>query len=200
MTKPRQPILQVITQGYEMVHMVINDGTWVQAALVNDGYAWADSSEFNRDLVIKLYEYEIDARSKKRGFWKVPDLSVKNDRTIRKGTQGTYQVFEGPIWNFRSNKGYDYLNFAPDTQHDFTIALNRERYALFRNYYNPEGSVQAKAGATAYGFSPYAWGNAKVRIRGWVVDNGGPLIELTHPEQIEFPDGYPGNSMPTKKK
>ncbi|MEZ0259953.1 MAG: thermonuclease family protein [Alphaproteobacteria bacterium] len=184
-------------QGYEIIHMVINDGTWVQAALINDGYAWADSTEYNRDLVSKLYSYEIDARAKKRGFWKVPALSVKNEKQMRNNTVGTYQVFEGPIFNYRTHRGFDYLNFSSDFHLGFTLVLNRERYGIFKAYFNPEG---AHVGTSAYGFNPYTWGQARVRVRGWVIESGGPMIELTHPEQLEFPDGYPGNTMPVYKK
>lgn len=179
-------------QGYEIIHMVINDGTWVQAAMVHDGYAWADSTEYNRDLVTRLYTFEIDARSKKRGFWKVASLGVKNDKQIRNNTIGTYQVFEGPIYNYRSHKGFDYLNFSSDYHLGFTLVINRERYWMFREFFSP-GNIYA-----AQAFIPSSWVPARLRVRGWVTDSGGPMIELTHPEQLEFPDGYPGYVSPKK--
>ena len=62
-----------------------------------------------------------------------------------------------------------YLNFGPDYRTDFTIAIARRDLKLFGRDFDGK----ALEGKT-------------LRVRGWLKSVNGPMIEATHPEQIEM--------------
>ncbi len=67
-------------------------------------------------------------------------------------------------------RGRVYLNFGPDWRTDFTIAIaprDRRRF-------------------TRAGLLPGDWDGRRLRVRGWLKRYNGPMIEATHPEQIEL--------------
>jgi hypothetical protein len=63
-----------------------------------------------------------------------------------------------------------YLDFGPDWRRDFTVSIAKRDRAAFR----------------AAGIDPAGLLDASVRVRGWVRVHNGPMIEATHPEQIEL--------------
>ncbi|MEQ9608241.1 MAG: thermonuclease family protein, partial [Kiloniellaceae bacterium] len=65
--------------------------------------------------------------------------------------------------------GKTYLNFAEDWREDFTISLDRRAERLF----------------TEQGLDLGDYAGKRVRVRGWLKVRNGPMIEVTHPEQIE---------------
>lgn len=74
--------------------------------------------------------------------------------------------------------GRVYLNFARDWKSDFTVAVARKDVSAFR-----AGGVDLKALA-----------GKRVRVRGWA--RNGPMIEATHPEQIEVLADDPKGDKP----
>lgn len=153
--------------GNLLVHVMTEDGNWVQANLVSMGYAWVFTPETSRDLVKPLYQYEEMARRKKVGLWRIPENAVKYDNTIT-GTEGSFQIYEGVVKGFRVGNGYSYVNFGNNPATDFTILIKSSVSAtLPKNF-----------GDTVLG--------QRVRIRGWVEDISGPAIYMTHPEQLEI--------------
>ena len=62
-----------------------------------------------------------------------------------------------------------YLNFGTDWKTDFTVAIDARALKLFK----------------AAGLDPMTWEGRRLRIRGWIKSFNGPLIDVTHPEQIE---------------
>jgi micrococcal nuclease len=75
-----------------------------------------------------------------------------------------------------------YLNFAPDWRSDFTISIERKDAASF----------------TSAGLDPAALAGKRLRVRGWLAWRNGPMIETTHPEQVELlpVDGGEGEAKP----
>jgi micrococcal nuclease len=54
---------------------------------------------------------------------------------------------------------------------------------------------------TAAGIDLKALAGKRLRVRGWVMWRNGPMIEATHPEQIELlPDGPKGDSTTPRPK
>ena len=66
-------------------------------------------------------------------------------------------------------KGRAYLNFGTDWKTDFTLVLDEDALRLF----------------DAEGIAPENFEGRTVRARGWLESFNGPMIEITHPEQIE---------------
>jgi hypothetical protein len=78
-------------------------------------------------------------------------------------------LIEGRVADAVKIKGQVYLNFGQDWRKDFTITLKAKVARLF-----------AKAGVDPLGFK-----GRMVRVRGWLKKYNGPMIEASHPEQIE---------------
>ena len=62
-----------------------------------------------------------------------------------------------------------YLNFGADWRSDFTIRIDARHLALFRDAGVDLLKLKGK----------------RVRVRGWIKEQNGPLIELDHPERLE---------------
>ena len=71
-----------------------------------------------------------------------------------------------------------FFNFGQDWKTDFTIKIAGDMDRLF-----PPADIGQPPNPLA---DPRVWKNRTVRVRGYVVENNGPMIELTHPEQIDF--------------
>ena len=84
--------------------------------------------------------------------------------------------------NVGKGSGRLYLNFAPDWRSDFTISIARRDAAAF-----------ARAG-----LDPNALSGKRLRVRGWLAWRNGPMIEATHPEQIELLPGAGGGQGEAK--
>jgi hypothetical protein len=67
-------------------------------------------------------------------------------------------------------RGRAYLNFGADWKQDFTVTLAPAVRRLFE----------------AEGHDPRAYEGRRIRVRGWLKSFNGPMIEATHPEQIEL--------------
>lgn len=153
-------------------HIVTEDNVWMQADLVLKGLAWADSTERNRDLVIKLYQYEGLARANKSGFWTSAAFGLKRGDQLEQD-YNTFQVVEDVVKTVKPMGNMFYFNFGDNPARDFTVIMHESIGANFRS---PEG----------YAFKPTRWVNQRIRVRGWITKNSGPMITITHPEQIEF--------------
>jgi hypothetical protein len=87
--------------------------------------------------------------------------------------------------NVGKGSGRVYLNFASDWRSDFTISIERKDVAAF----------------VSAGLDPMALAGKRVRVRGWLAWRNGPMIEATHPEQIELlPGGSHGEAKPPQDR
>lgn len=160
--------------GRTSAHALTEKKEWIQAEMIRQGLAIVSSTPAQRDLVSALYILEHGARRAQKGLWGNPAYAVKNDRSIR-GTKDSFQIFEGTIKSVAVKDLYCYINFGADYKTDFTAVIKRDSFSLFRS-------------AADSSFLPEIWKGGRVRIRGWVEEKNGPMMLLTHPEQIEFPE------------
>lgn len=164
--------------GHIVGHMMTQDGKWVQAEMVARGLAWVTSTPTSRDLVRTLYKYEALGRAQELGLWKFSKNMVKNDHTIRQSLN-TFNVYEGVVSNTTDRRStIFYINLGPDRNNGVTgVIRESDKINFILRGYNL--------------FPVDLLRNQRLRIRGWVEDNGGPMFILTHPEQIELPDLQP---------
>lgn len=174
-------------QGNQMVFVVIDsDNKLLQEEMIAEGMGWAYSTITNRDLALPLLKVEQKARDEGLGLWANPDYHVRFNDTVM-NENNNFIVFEGKIKRVSFKKETIFLNFADDHERDFTIRLPRENTNLFfgRNSLYPDAPrLEDYEGAI-------------IRIRGWVTEQNGPMIELTHPEQwevLKFADPAPAES------
>ena len=67
-------------------------------------------------------------------------------------------------------RGRIYLNFGTNWRDDYTVSVAPSNARTF---------IEA-------GLGPEALAGRRIRVRGWIYERNGPMIDATHPEQIEL--------------
>ena len=89
----------------------------------------------------------------------------------------SFQLVEGTIVTAALVRGRHYLNFGENYREDFTVTFAPRNRRMFA------------ADLVARGLEDIALlTGRRVRVRGWIKSYNGPMIEATHPEQIEWLD------------
>lgn len=154
-----------------LAHPVLEDGRWLQAEMVKQGMARVYSFADNRRMTGALYALEREARANRIGIWRDRFYDIRTSDPVALDSDiGTFQVVRGTVVDAAKVRSRIYLNFGADYRTDFTASIERSAWTLF-----DESGLDA---LTLKGRT--------VRIRGWIKDFNGPLIEITHPEQIEI--------------
>lgn len=146
---------------------------WVQEEMVRFGlarvYTWPDTWQDAE----RLYSAERKARDSKRGIWGNPYYAVRSpEPNMLAQDVDSFQLVEGIITSAADVRGTVYLNFGADYKTDFTIVIAK------KNRRNLERA----------GLDPMSLEGAKVRIRGWVELQNGPMIWLDDPNRLEILD------------
>ena len=155
--------------GRLRAHLVrADDGTWIQGALLAGGLARVHSLVDDRAAVDEMLTIERRARERGLGLWSKPRYRVQAASEAGGGLR-SFQLVEGRVKAAAVVRGRGYLNFGADWREDFTVSIGpRER----RRFEDAGIAVEDYEGRL-------------VRVRGWVQSFNGPMIEATHPEQIE---------------
>jgi endonuclease YncB( thermonuclease family) len=154
--------------GRVLAHLIRDDGLWLQAELLERGLARVYSFPDNRALVDRMLRHERRARAAARGIWDHPFYAVRTEAEVRDLT-GSFQLVEGRVADVAEVRGRVYINFGRNWRTDFTVTIPPDAVARF----------------TDAGLDPEVYDDHRIRVRGWVEDYNGPLIEADHPEQIE---------------
>jgi len=156
--------------GRHLAHLFTHEGIWVQGRLLADGMARVYTFPDNRAVVPEMLARENAARDARLGIWSHPFYAVRAvDPALLMRRLGTFQLIEGRVMAAARVKSRVYLNFGEDWRSDFTVALDSRARRAFK-----------KAG-----MDPLALENRRIRVRGWLRKHNGPMIEASHPEQIE---------------
>ena len=151
-----------------LAHLFDQDGLWIQGALIDRGMARIYSFSDNRALVPEMLAREAAARSAGRGIWALHAYGVRDAAAVPARLSG-FELVEGRVAETATVRKRTYLNFGADWRSDFTVSLAPKVGKLFE----------------AEGIDPLSYRGKLVRVRGWLKSYNGPLIEATHPEQIE---------------
>ncbi len=154
--------------GRLLAHLHDAGGGWLQGEMLRRGLARVYSFADNRALVPQMLALERRARAAGRGIWAHPYYRVRNAAETPKFIRG-FQLVEGRVLQASVVKGRVYLNFGADWRTDFTVSLAPRDRRRFE----------------AEGVDPRDYAGRRVRVRGWLKSFNGPMIEVTHPEQIE---------------
>ncbi|MBM3565853.1 MAG: thermonuclease family protein [Alphaproteobacteria bacterium] len=153
--------------GRVLAHLHRDDGLWVQGEMLRSGMARVYTFPDNRGRAAEMYALEAEARAARRGIWAHPFYAVRGPGDL-KNDIGTFQVVAGKVLDAARVKETVYLNFGADWRTDFTLRLDAKGQRLFR----------------AQGFDPLALKGRMVEARGWLHFNNGPMIDVSHPEQL----------------
>jgi endonuclease YncB( thermonuclease family) len=141
---------------------------WVQGEMIRRGLARVASTADNRLGVTEMLAREDRARQARRGIWRDRFYAVRAaDEAGRYA--GSFQIVEGTVVDTAMVEGQLFVNFGGDWRTAFSLRLSSEVLRLFR----------------AEGIAAAALKGAQVRVRGWVRGSERPVIDVTHPEQIE---------------
>ena len=157
--------------GRLLAHLHVNgSGLWVQGEMLKAGMARVYSFPDNRARVREMLALEKTARDAGRGIWGLRFYAVRTPMPQDLFPLiGTFQLVQGRVLKAARVKGRVYLNFGDDWRQDFTVSLGAKARRLFRKT----------------GLDPLTLEGKRIRVRGWLKKWNGPMIEATHPEQIE---------------
>ena len=163
--------------GRLVAQLVRDDGLWLQGELLARGHARVHTQPDTRALAREMLAVEAKARAAERGIWRTRVYAVRPaepDALLR--VRDSFQIVEGRVLRVTKAGNEAYLDFGEDWRTDVTVHIAR----------GPLGDVR-KAG-----IDPLSYEGRTVRVRGWVGLRSGPMIEITHPEQIERVEDGPG--------
>jgi len=166
--------------GHTLAHVFLIDGkkeAWVEEKLVEDGHARVASMSGAPDCIAELLKIEDRARRAKRGLWAHAAYQIRDAAKAHELADfvQSYQVVEGRVREVQERKRRLYLDFGDDWSKDLTaIVSGRDR----KRFETAKIDLKKLKGV-------------KVRLRGWVERWNGPLINLTHPEQVEVLETLP---------
>ncbi len=155
--------------GRVIAQAFLEDGTWLNGALAERGLARVETTWDQRRCAGEALALEAEARTGARGLWRLSAYEVRNPLEAGAFTND-FQIIEGRIAAADEVRGRLYLNFGADWRTDFTVTIAPSHARRF-----------AEAG-----LDPLSWAGRKVRVRGWLEWFNGPMIEASHPEQIEL--------------
>lgn len=151
--------------GRLVAQVETSQGVWLQGALLEQGLAQLQTRPNEVVRASEMAQLERDARVARRGLWGEPDLSPRDADNVA-GQTGSFQVVQGRVVRIAPTDRFVYLNFGKDWRTDFTLRVQRKSFERF-------------------GLAEEDLEGRRIEVRGFVLDAGGPLIDVSHPEQIE---------------
>lgn len=163
--------------GRVRAHVFLLDGKkdqWIGEWLVEQGHARVASSPDSRTCINELIEAEGSARRAKRGLWAHAAYQIREAAKAHELADfvQSYQIVEGTVREVQERKRRVYLDFGENWSTDLTAIVSGRDRKRFE----------------AAGIDVLKLKGRNIRLRGWVERWNGPLIRLTHPEQIEVLD------------
>jgi hypothetical protein len=144
------------------------DGLWLQGVLIRRGLARVLTHPDDRVLAAEMLALEAEARAAGRGVWTHPAWTVRTPATASRFVDSV-QLVEGLVVSAERVRNQVFLNFGSDWKSDFTVRIGAAGLRLCR----------------AAGLEPLELAGTRIRVRGWLRVWDGPVIEVTHPEQVE---------------
>ncbi len=143
-------------------------GGWLQARLVGRGLAVVEPRTAESEVVEALLAIEAEARRARLGVWsRDGGLPAAAERVRSRPLR--FVVVEGRARRVGRGRTFLYLNFGEDRRRDFTVRIRVGRLRAFARE----------------GLDPEALAGRELRVRGWIFEAGGPMIEVTDRRQIE---------------
>jgi hypothetical protein len=144
----------------------------LQEGLLAAGLARVSVRAGGRACADRLLAIEAQARAARRGLWADPNFAPlrAESGTDFAARRGDFVLVEGTVLSVREVGGTIYVNFGRRWTRDFTLTIPKRLRGAFG----------------AAGRDPKALASRRLRVRGWLERRGGPIIEATAPEQIEF--------------
>jgi endonuclease YncB( thermonuclease family) len=154
-----------------LAHLTRDDGVWIQGAMLEAGMARVYSFADNRARVADMLARERAARQARRGIWSNAYYAIRTSEKVAKYVN-SFELVEGTVLDAAVVSGRAYLNFGENWRTDFTVTIAARALRQFK----------------LEGLGPDSYKGRRIRVRGWLQSRDGPMIEATHPDQIEVLD------------
>lgn len=144
----------------------------LQHALLTAGHAVVGSRPGDKACATDLLAAENAARAAKRGIWAHPNFAPlrADDGNSVAAQRGRFTLIEGKVLSVRESGSTIYVNFGRNFTRDFTVTILKRNQRMF----------------ASAGLEPKSLDGRRVRVRGFVEQRNGPIIEAARPEQIEI--------------
>ncbi len=158
--------------GRLRAHLLRDDGLWVAAELLRQGFARVALNADTDDAGADLLAAEADARKARRGLWAHPAYAphAAEDADQLNRDVGTFQIVAGAVTSTARRGDFMYLNFGADYRDDVTVVIPRDAWTSFRK------------------MRPLTLTGKRIEARGWVVRHNGPEIEVRSPALLNVLD------------
>ena len=169
LVRPAAGAVAIDRYGALVAQVERSDGLWLQGLLLEQGLAQVQTRPGETLRAADMLALERAARAAGRGMWRDPDFAPRSADRLADAI-GSFRIVQGLVVRVAPTERYVYLNFGDDWRTDFTVRLRRTEL----------GQDFARSGIAIEGLA-----GRLVEVRGYVLEAGGPLIEVSHPEQIE---------------
>ncbi|HEY7229628.1 MAG TPA: thermonuclease family protein [Pseudolabrys sp.] len=162
------------TDRYGRVVAIAYAGTMtesLQQALLLQGQARVSARTGEKSCAERLLAAERAARAARRGIWADPNFAplAAHDVTGITAIRGKFALVEGKVLSVRESGATIYVNFGRRWTEAFAVTIPKRHRRDF----------------AAAGIDPKELEGRRIRVRGWVQQRRGPVMEASVPEQIE---------------
>ncbi|WP_157230775.1 thermonuclease family protein [Kiloniella laminariae] len=154
--------------GRQQAQITTSQGIWLQEELIRKGYARVMPQQSDPAIIRYLLTLEDQARQEQRGLWGYHSFQPLVAEYAGKGLDH-YQLVEGRVISTAKVRDTLYLNFGSDWRKDFTVKLDRDN----RDSFPDKGAGLLELSGS------------RLRVRGWLFWENGPMISLYSPLQLE---------------
>jgi micrococcal nuclease len=144
------------------------DGLWLQGALLERGLVQVQTRPGEAARAEAMLALEQTARAARRGVWAEPG-QLPQEAGALQDSVGRFRIVRGRVQRVAPTERHVYLNFGADWRSDFTVRIAPDLADTL----------------ASLGVDVAALAGRMVEVRGVVLEAGGPLIELSHPEQMQ---------------
>ncbi len=143
----------------------------LQQLMLAQGAARVSARVGDRRCAELLLKTERSARAAARGLWADPNFAPlpSHDVTRIAAVRGQFALIEGKVLSVRENGAPIYINFGGRWAQDFAVTILKRHRRDF----------------AAANIDPKELEGRRIRVRGWVEQRRGPIMEASAPEQIE---------------
>jgi endonuclease YncB( thermonuclease family) len=143
----------------------------LQQLMLTQGRARVSARVGNRPCAELLLRAERVARTSRRGLWADPNFAPlpSHDVTRITAVRGQFALVEGKVLSVRESGATIYVNFGRRWTQDFAVTIQKRHRREF----------------AAANIDPKELEGRRIRVRGWVEQRHGPVMEASVPEQIE---------------
>ena len=143
----------------------------LQQLMLAQGAARVSARVGDRRCAELLLKAERTARAAARGLWADPNFAPLPSHDISRiaAVRGQFALVEGKVLSVRENGATIYVNFGRRWAQDFAVIIPKRHRRDF----------------AAANVDPKELEGRRIRVRGWVEQRRGPIMEASAPEQIE---------------